>query len=168
MTRKIMIAGAVVLALVVGAGAVFAASETAATGTFCGIGVGRMLGGQNLMTDVEKLTGLSFNDIRTARINGKSLAQLLTEKGKDVKAFVASAVATRKAELDALVASGKITKDQADLVMKNFQANIEQNLNSTTMGPKGAGGAAGGMQGRGAGRGMGRGMGPARGTVAPK
>lgn len=178
MAKKIMIVGAVLLALVVGAGAVFAAGDAVSTAANCGIGVGRMLGGQNLMSEVEKATGLSWNDIRTARQGGKSLAQILTEKGKDIKAFVSSAVAARKQAVDGLVSSGKITKEQADLVMKNFQANIEQNLNNTQIGPNGNCGGA--LRGRGMmnvqgqagqaaqGRGMGRGMGQGRGIVAPK
>jgi hypothetical protein len=115
-----------------------------------------MLGGGNwMMTDLSKATGLSFAEIQAARLSGKSMAQLLTEKGKDVKAYIAQEVAARKTSLDQLVSAGRITKDQADLALKNFQANIEANMNRTTTGPNGQRGGM--MNGTGTqGRGMGR------------
>jgi hypothetical protein len=133
--KKVLIASIVALALIVGAGAVYAATQDP---TFMGLGIGRMLGGQNLLREVATFTGMSVADVQAARQAGKSFAQILTEKGKDVQVFVGQAVASRKAQLDELVTGKRITADQAALSLKNFQDNIEANLNATTTGPLGS------------------------------
>ena len=167
--KKMLVAGIVVLAIVAGAGAVFAATTQGQTQL--GIGIGRMLGGQNLLREVATFTGMSVADVQTARQSGKSFAQVITEKGKNLQAFVNQATASRKAQLDQLVADKRITADQASLALKNFQDNITANLNATITGPRGSGrnkancvndgscpcGNAGSVGGQNAVQGMGRG-----------
>ncbi len=76
------------------------------------------------------LLGLSVNDIKDAWAAGKSIPDLIKEKGLNQDQIQARATATQKAQLksqlDALVSKGVVTQAQADLRLQTMQTRLDQ------------------------------------------
>jgi hypothetical protein len=162
---------AVILVAVVG-GAVMAASPTPTPGTagWCqaGGGCGGYGFGGDCIDEVSKLTGLTEAEVTSQRQAGKSLVEIAATKSVSEDALIAAIITDRKADLEQLVTDGKITQEQADLMMTQMESRIKVMVENTAAcaGGNGNGCAAGGagfgrQQGRGCGMG-GRGgfMGP--------
>ena len=62
----------------------------------------------------EKYLGMTPKEIRTARQDGQSLAQIATSKGKSVDGLVAAIVAPAKARAAKAVSNGRLTQQRAD------------------------------------------------------
>jgi polyhydroxyalkanoate synthesis regulator phasin len=61
-----------------------------------------------------KYLGMTPKEIRTARQDGQSLAQIATSKGKSVDGLVAAIVAPAKARAAKAVSDGRLTQQRAD------------------------------------------------------
>ncbi len=61
-----------------------------------------------------KYLGMTPKEIRTARQDGQSLAQIATSKGKSVDGLVAAIVAPAKARAAKAVSNGRLTQQRAD------------------------------------------------------
>jgi len=131
----------------------FAASSTDQDNN--GLGLGRIYG--NMMTTVSQALGLTSDEIRTERWNGKSLAAIAQEKGISEDQLIGTVEKERKDQLDQLVQQGKITQAQADQCLEQMDDRMKSSLERTTTGrPDWAlGGGSGSRQGKGMGRGMG-------------
>jgi hypothetical protein len=171
MSRKWMVLGAVVLvvlALLVGAGAALAqgpAGQTAGTAGYCGgFGAAMRWGGNNgsLVSALAGLLGVSPTEIAAQVREGKSLLDIASEKGVSTDQLVNAVLAVRAERLDEAVAAGRITREQADLMLDNMRQNITSRLESGTLAGPCVGGTDGGnaagRQGRRGGR-MGAGAG---------
>ena len=141
-TRR-MAAATVVLLALVGAGGAIAASGhssssgTASTSQTCGPG-GLAPGPRAGFLDaVANYLGLSKAELRTARENGTSLAQLATQQGKSVDGLKQAIYDAAKADLDKAVAAGRITSAQETTMLSGLQAHLDDIVNSNGPPPLG-------------------------------
>jgi hypothetical protein len=114
---------------------------------------------QTALKVVADLTGLSTNDIRSQRVEGKSLADIAEAKGISEQTVIDKAIAERTAALDQLKADNKITDAQYQSCINNMQERIKANIERTAVGSGNGQQGMGCMQGNGQGQGAGRGCG---------
>ncbi len=105
---------------------------------------------------VEALLGMTAEQLHAERLAGKSLAQIAADKGISEETLIQTILDAKKAELAKLVADGKLTQAQMDLMVQNMQTQIKAMVERTNVGPAfGQGQARPGMGFRG-GRGANR------------
>ena len=76
-------------------------------------------------------------ELRTARENGTSLAQLATQQGKSVAGLKQAIYDAAKADLDKAVAAGRITAAQVTTRLADLQSHLDDIVNSTGPPPLG-------------------------------
>lgn len=131
-----------------------------ATNVSCaGLGVAVRGAGARLIDIVAELTGLSTTDIAAKRAEGVSLAEIAKSEGVSRETVLDEALAARKALLDAKVADGTITQEQADLAYERMSERLADRIDSTETGRPAWAGGAGGAGGCGMGARGGRGAG---------
>lgn len=102
-----------------------------------GMGPGAAMG-FNSWQAVEKLLGMTFTQIQAERLAGKSLVQIAQGKSVTEQKLVSTILEARKADLDRLVAAGRLTKAQADFMYQQMQQHVPVMVNQAGMGPAGA------------------------------
>jgi len=118
---------------------------------------------RGLPDEVETLLGMTAEQIQAERLAGKSLVEIAASKGVSEETLVSTILNAKKADLDALVAAGKLTQAQADFIYDRMEQTVPVMVNRTDTGPmwrgQGQSTPPSGIPGRG-GRGMtgGRGM----------
>ena len=75
-------------------------------------------------------TELELEEVMEQLRDGASLVDILANAGVDVDAFVAAVVERAEAEINAAVADGRITQEQADRLLENVEAEVRQALNA--------------------------------------
>ena len=126
-------------------------------------------GGGRLLDVVASLSGKSTEDIQAARQAGQTFTQIAADNGVDTQAVVGEAMKVRTQLLDAKVADGSITQDQADTALAAMQTRVTERLQSVnTDCGTGTGCGMENGQGQGQGRGQGGGMGGGRCLVQPQ
>mgnify|MGYP005845506039 CR=1 FL=1 len=122
----------------------------------CGLGRGMGFGGPlaGVRDVVTKLLGMTADEIRAERQNGKTLADIAKEKGVSEQQIIDAVVAEMKTTLDQAVKDGKLTQAQADWLLARAKALAPFQLSNPFV--PGEGGF--GRMGRGF-RGWGRGCG---------
>ena len=94
--------------------------------------------------------GMTVDELQTQLQDGKTVADLASEKGVDLKTIVDAFMATRQETLSQAVTDGKITQAQADQMLTNMREMVEDHLSGDmpALGPGGCGGFGGrGMMG---------------------
>lgn len=96
-------------------------------------GMGGMMGGRfgqagEMLTVVAKALNMSEADLRAALVDGKSVADLATEKKVDLQTVINAIMADAKTRLDAAVSSGKITQARADQMLVNMAQMVPEHL----------------------------------------
>ena len=94
--------------------------------------------------------GMTVDELQAQLQDGKTVADLASEKGVDLKTIVDAFMATRQETLSQAVTDGKITQAQADQMLTNMREMVEDHLNGDmpALGPGGCGGFGGrGMMG---------------------
>ncbi len=132
-----------VLAMVLGTTAMAAGPNPPATPCpNCGTGVRGGMGGQRgapswagLPDAVEPLLKMTDAQIRAERIAGKSLVQIAASKGVSEQELITTILNAKKAELDKLVAAGRLTQAQADTMYQQMQTQVPAMVNRTETGP---------------------------------
>ena len=76
-------------------------------------------------------------ELKAARDNGTSLAQLATQNGKTVSGLKAAIYADAKAHLDKDVAAGKLTAAQETSMLASLQSHLDAMVNATGPPPLG-------------------------------
>jgi predicted homoserine dehydrogenase-like protein len=76
-------------------------------------------------------------ELRTARQNGTSLAQLATQQGKTVAGLKQAIYDAAKADLDKAVTAGRITATQEATMLSDLQSHLDDIVNSTGPPPLG-------------------------------
>lgn len=168
--RLALVALGLTAGLVLGSvGVSYAATDTESTNPVvcAGARMGQSIrdGGARLVDIVADLTGLPVEDIQAERAEGASVADIAEANGVSTEDVVAKALDERKAILDAKVADGTITQEQADLAYERMTERLTDRVTTDETGrPEWAGqGCGGGGMGAGAGRG---GMGLRDGSCA--
>jgi len=85
----------------------------------------------------EELTGLlgmTADELQAERLAGKSLAEIAKSKGVTVDQVVDAMMATKKANLDQLVANGKLTQEQADFMLDRMEIQVKSMIERTSTG----------------------------------
>jgi len=124
---------------------------------------------------VASLLGMTAEEIQAQRLAGKSLAQIAASKNPPVgeATLISTILDAKKAILTGLVADGKLTQAQMDLMVEHMQTQVKTMVERKTVGPmqgrQGMGQMQSGMDqmqsGMGRGRaGMGQGMRGGRGA----
>jgi len=80
---------------------------------------------------IADLLGMTPQEIRTEFQAGKSLAQIAEAKGVSRDALKAKILETQKARLDAAVAAGRMTAEQAQQMATRQAANVDRMLDAT-------------------------------------
>lgn len=88
-------------------------------------------------TAVCELLDMTPAEIAAKREAGKSLVQIALSKGVSAEKLLSTMVEPRKAALDKLVASGKITQERADTILKAMTERLTERINSTETRPYG-------------------------------
>ncbi len=91
--------------------------------------------------------GLTSDELTAQVKNGKTLAQIAQEKGVAVKDLAATMETTMKAGLAQAVKDGKLTQEQADLMLQHMDGQYEWMINHMSAGMFGT--SSGGMMGPG-------------------
>ncbi|MGB4440648.1 MAG: hypothetical protein WBJ62_00270 [Coriobacteriia bacterium] len=164
MNKKKIIALAstgLVAAMVLGTAGMAYGAET--TGPLFGSGarMGQAIrdAGARLVDIVADLTGLSVEEVQAQRAEGNSAAEIAEANGVSTETVVDEALAARKTILDAKVADGTITQEQADAAYAQMSQRVTERVSAEESGrPSWAGG------GSASGRGMGGGQGACGGT----
>ena len=89
-------------------------------------------GGQATLGVVSDLTGKSVADIQAERQDGKSLLEIAKVAKNEL---VNKILAAKKAVVDGLVSSGKLTSDQAATMIENMTERVSTAVERTETGP---------------------------------
>lgn len=91
---------------------------------------GMMRGGQQgeMLAVVAKALDMTETDLRTALVDGKSIADLASEKNVDLQVVINAIMTERKAKLDEAVAAGKITQERADQMLTTMAQRVPEQL----------------------------------------
>lgn len=129
---------AVSIALIAGAGT-FAFAQTTdpapGAGTCGGFGMRGFGGNSGVLTD---LLGITAEELHQLRTDGKTLAEIAASKGISEDALISALLEPRKEALTAAVAAGRLTQEQANLMLQNMEANMRLQIKSS-LGPRGFG-----------------------------
>jgi ribosomal protein S20 len=83
---------------------------------------GHALGGHFMQLDAAaSYLGLTEAQLRTQLANGKTLAQIANDRNKSVSGLVDTMTAAAKKQLDAAVAAGRLSQQQADRVLSDLK-----------------------------------------------
>jgi len=135
---------AVVLALSIGT-ATFAAGPAATTSSpTCGLGYGNSLQSAVCQAAISELLGMTRDEIHALRLEGKSLVEIAAAKNVTEEQLVAAIMEAKTEALQTRVADGKLTQEQADLMLQNMEQNTIEAMNRVTMGPAEGKGSANG------------------------
>ena len=161
--------GAVAIMSLALSGTVFADTPEDTTAQTCaGYGWHGFQGeGATCSETVSELLGLTPEELCDLRQKGKSLAEIAAEKNVSVDNLVAAIMAEKTAAVQARVADGTITQEQANLMIQQMTERTEQAVNRTATGPaEWRMGSNYGKSGEGAGPGMANRWGGQSGTGA--
>ncbi len=87
-----------------------------------------------LQEKIASFLGVTVDDLKTARKDGKSLAQIAADNGKTEEALINFIVTEEKAQLDTLLKDGKITQAQYDNMTANLETKVKEMVESTNVG----------------------------------
>lgn len=97
---------------------------------------------------VQALLGMTAEQLQAERLAGKSLVQIATAKGVGEDELISAILEAKTAKLATLIADGKLTQAQADLMLEHMQTQIKTMVERTSVGPNaGQGQAKAGMRG---------------------
>lgn len=92
---------------------------------------GMMGWGDSLLSVAADQLEMSLTELLTELQDGKSIADVATDKGADTQAIVDAYVAELKADLDEEVADGDMTQTQADFCLEQAEARAAEQLENT-------------------------------------
>lgn len=167
-------AAAVGLLAMAGVGTIFAADPAPAPPGPAGVETcddglhrGGAWGFSSVSQALQKLTGLTEEEIHAERDAGKSAVQIAAERGVAEDALLREMLDSRRAALEEAVGAGRITQDRVEQMLGNMAERVKEGLNRTETGSRGEGAGPWwtGKAQRGAGeQGQGMGPGPRQGT----
>jgi len=134
--RRTVVSGVAVLALVGAGGAIAASGHSSAsiapsTNQTCEPGPPGLGPRGGFVNAAASYLGLTKAELRTARENGTSLAQLATQQGKSVAGLKQAIYDAAKANLDKAVTAGRITSAQETTMLSDLQSHLDDIVNST-------------------------------------
>jgi hypothetical protein len=102
-----------------------------------GTGIGMHLGrtGVNMRDTIANFLGLDRSQVIAERQAGKSMVQIAKEQGKSEAELYDFVFNQRKAQIEQLVATGRISAETAAAHETIMKERIKQNMNRTEVGP---------------------------------
>ncbi len=85
--------------------------------------------------EVATLLGMTDEQIQAERLAGKSLAQIAASKNVSEDKLIGTILDAKKADLAKLVADGKLTQAQMDIMIQNMQTQVKTMVERTNVGP---------------------------------
>ncbi|MDD4859309.1 MAG: hypothetical protein PHR56_03790 [Dehalococcoidales bacterium] len=144
-SRWFIVIGLVSLLLVAFTGTALAADPPANNAGQVGwCGAGGQGGGCD--EDIAALLGLTSDQIREQRADGKSLVQIAAAQGVSEETLINAIITDKKAALQQLVTAGTITQAQADERLVFMTERVKEAVNRTTVGAPAWSGANGNRQ----------------------
>jgi uncharacterized protein YidB (DUF937 family) len=96
---------------------------------------GKMMVKLPLQSGLLEFLGVTEEELRTARQEGKTLVQIAADKGISEDQLIEHIVSEHQKQLDQLLADGKITQEQADKMKEHFtKEHVKEMING--QGPK--------------------------------
>ena len=92
--------------------------------------------------EVAKLLGMTAEQIQAERLAGKSLVQIAADKKISEDTLISTILDAKKADMAALVAGGKLTQAQMDLMVEHMQTQVKIMVERTSVGPASGGARA--------------------------
>jgi len=86
--------------------------------------------GRLTMEAAATVLGLEPEELLSELKDGKTVAEVAEEQGMAVDEFTSAMLAEVQQELDALVAEGKLTQEQADAIYERVEENIDDIVNA--------------------------------------
>jgi hypothetical protein len=102
----------------------------------------------NLLSLTADELGVSLTDLLTELKDGKSIADVASERGVDVQSIADAYLAQLEENLAQAVEEGKITQNQADWMLEQARERVPEKLNNTWEGRFPGGFPGGGRPGR--------------------
>lgn len=102
--------------------------------------------GGNRLQDIAQVLGMTVDGVRSQMQQGKSLADLIQEKGLNKDQVEQKLLDLEKARLDAAVKAGRMSQQQADQMLANMQKRGLDAWNWTSRNPQSTGGNGGSHQ----------------------
>lgn len=78
---------------------------------------------------------MTSEELHSARLEGKSIAELAEEKGLAPQALIEKLLHARKSELEQFMHEGKITEAQMNTILERMETRIKTALERKTTGP---------------------------------
>lgn len=100
-------------------------------GMMGGRGVGMRWGDQSLIAAVAKALNLTVTEVITELNEDTTLRQVIVNHGGDAEAIVDAFIADRSEALQQLVTDGKLTQEQADLMLDRMESQVTARLDQT-------------------------------------
>ncbi|MEJ5200012.1 MAG: hypothetical protein WHX53_13895, partial [Anaerolineae bacterium] len=85
--------------------------------------------------EIEALLGMTAEQIQAERLAGKSLAQIAAAKGISEEKLIQTILDAKKADLAKLVADGKLTQTQMNLMLERMKEQVKAMVERTNVGP---------------------------------
>jgi hypothetical protein len=85
--------------------------------------------------EVEKLLGMTDEQIQAERLAGKSMVQIAASKNVSENKLISTILDAKKADLTKLVAEGKLTQAQMDTMVEHMQTQVKIMVERTNVGP---------------------------------
>lgn len=145
-----LVAGLMLGSVGVSYAATDSSAETACVAPGARLGQSMRDAGARLIDVVAGLTGLSVDEVKAARADGQSIAEIAEANGSSGDAVVGEALSIRKQVLDGKVADGSLTQEQADAAYDRMSERLTERITTEQTGQPAWAGA-----GMGAGRGQG-------------
>ena len=132
-TKRMAVTVVAVLALFGAGGAVAASKSSGSAAAASGACPGRPGAGPHadFANAVASYLGITKAELKTARDNGTSLAQLAAQQGKSVSGLKDAIYADAKAHLDKQVAAGRLTAAQETAMLSDLQSHLDDIVNAT-------------------------------------
>ena len=124
------------------------ADGSSMTGPGRGRGMGSYWNANGLTVFVANELGLTVDELATELEDLGTLRQVIASHGLDAEAIAAGFIAERESTLDELVAEGRLTVEQKDLMLEHMATEINEHLDSADLdcAPQGGGRGRGGMR----------------------
>lgn len=124
-------------------------ASTAPRGTASGVAFAarRSEGTMSVMAAAAEELGMTVEELRAALATGQSILDVAEAQGLDAESFTAAVVANIEADIDAALAAGELTDDEAAALRDGLAERVAEKLASTKVGGRHAGGCDDGGSG---------------------
>ena len=113
------------------------------------MGRGGLRAEAGLVSIVAGETGLTVAEINALLAEGQTLGEIIDNAGADRQAVIDAFVAVRTEAIEAMVESGRITAEQAELMLAHLEEEVAEHLDETGAFMGGQGRVGGGRRGGG-------------------